>query len=563
MQLIKFGVLRSSLSAPEKVSIDETFRYLRAALPQYTIAVENLPVHELEQSIKARDCDFFLATGGFYRRVYHRGLRDLVTMTTPRTPDPSYGSGSVLLVAKDSPYRTLADLRGKVAAASWSGGFTGYFAPMGEVLRQGFDPDRFFARFHYAYTPMRRMLEAIEAGKADVALARACTYEELMKTDRALAERFRPIDLKDTPGVRCLHSTQMYPNWCFVSTSTATWQASRDVASALLAMPATSQGVAWAIVPDYSAIDDLYKGLRAGPYSYLRVATFGQFVRKYAWAFLLLAGLVAVMALHTWRVEQVVRRRTAELNRAMERERELQRQSERYREKFTAMQRVGTVGAMSSLLAHELNSPLAVIANCARAAERILEDEDLPEAFAAALAKCVRLIGKQCDRAAGIVEHVRSYARNRQAQPRLVDLAAVARRVASMHRLTHASSAIECRAGEPAQVLADPLELELVVHNLLKNARESALAAGKSPEIALELACEAGHAVLAVRDNGPEISDGELAERTQPLRSSKAEGLGLGVLIVQTVVEKSRGSLSVRAAHPGAVVTVRLPLAEE
>lgn len=100
---IKFGILRMSLSPSERLTIDSTMLYLRRVLTGYRIEVEELPVPELETAIKNKECDFFLASSGFYRRVFHRGLRDLVTLTTPKAPDPNFASGSVFLVRKDSP----------------------------------------------------------------------------------------------------------------------------------------------------------------------------------------------------------------------------------------------------------------------------------------------------------------------------------------------------------------------------------------------------------------------------------------------------------------------------
>lgn len=176
------------------------------------------------------------------------------------------------MVPKDSPAKTVADLRGMRAAANFELGFTGMFVPLGEIAAQGFDPDSFFRAIVPAGSPMKKLLLAVEEGKADVALARACTVEELQAAEPEFTAKFRPIGLKENKHrFACMRSTEAYPNWTFVATNMAPWQASRDLTVALLSMPETQEGFGWGVVSDFLKVDELYKTLRRGPYSYLRI----------------------------------------------------------------------------------------------------------------------------------------------------------------------------------------------------------------------------------------------------------------------------------------------------
>lgn len=570
--LIRIGSTDSSLSPAERRAIAETFLYLSRALPQYRIEVRSYPVANLETAVKQGELDIFLATSGFYRRVYHRGLRDLVTMTTPQAPDPNYGSGAVFIVASDSNYQTVEDLRGSRAVISWPEGFTGYFEPLAEIQSQGHDPDAFFESFVIGGSPMKRLLEVVDRGEGDVAFARACTWEELLDEEPELAERFRPIGLRDDPGTqfRCLHSTALYPNWTIVSTSRAPWQVSRDVTAALLSMPPTRGGFSWAVVSDFASVDELYKNLRRGPYEYLRVRTWQDFVERWWPVFAIGLLLVAGLALHSWRAGELVKKRTAALEASVVKERAALEAAAEARRQKQMLEQVSVIGAMSSLITHELNAPLNAILGSARSIERWFENDPPPEPIRRALL----LIVRQCQQAAQIVQHVRAYAKRREIVREPVDAAKAAALVRRDQSLRHPGIRFDADIpASPVLVAGDPLELELCISNLVKNAVE-ALAGTEKPRLVIRVrkAKEIGaagaadgagcpSAVIEVEDNAAQTRPEDVEHfGAKHLESSKASGLGLGLLIVRAIVERMSGSLRAEWADPGMRVTLSFPL---
>lgn len=560
-RIITIGSTDNSLSPMERSAVRDTFLYLSAKLPQYKFVYRSYPASELEKAVKQGELDLFLASSGFYRRVYHRGLRDIVTMTTKFAEDPNYASGSLFLVAKDSNIRTIADLKGKTAAVSWHEGFTGYFVPLLAVSESGVDPDRFFGGLHVGGSPMRRLLEAVEAGKADVALARACTLEELINDEPDYAARFRPIGLRDeaVPGFHCLRSTPLLPNWTIVSTSSAPWQVSRDVTFALLSMPPLANGTSWAVVSDFARVDDLYRTLRRGPFEYLRIRSVSDFFNAYWPAFLAALLLVFGLALHSWRTAVLIRRRTKELRDAMEKEELARAAAEEERRQKEVLERVSVIGAMSSLITHELNAPLNAIGNSVRSLERFYE-YDPP---APIVLKVLDLIRRQCEHAAAIVQHVRTYAKRREIVLIPVDMKAVAASVAADQQMTHPAVAIKTALpANPVTVAADPLEMELCVTNLVKNAID-AVQDQPVREVEVSLSRDAGHAVLSVTDHGTGTREDAETLFSRRLRSSKSNGLGLGLMIVRTIVERTSGSIEAQFADPGLRLILRIPLLKE
>ena len=107
-------------------------------------------------------------------------------------------------------------------------------------------------------------------------------------------------------------------------------------------------------------------------------------------------------------------------------------------------------------------------------------------------------------------------------------------------------------------VAGDPLELELLVLNLVKNAVQALDAAeGGTVTVTLARTDEFG-AVLRVTDDGPTLSDEIFAKLLKVSESVKEGGLGLGLAIVRNIVDEHGATLTIeRLSERGLAVTVR------
>src|SRR5262249_14401317 len=103
--------------------------------------------------------------------------------------------------------------------------------------------------------------------------------------------------------------------------------------------------------------------------------------------------------------------------------------------------------------------------------------------------------------------------------------------------------------------------LRIVFGNLVRNAREAMAQGGR---LVLSGRAADGGVDVAVTDTGVGIPPENLARILEPLYSTKARGLGLGLALARAILEKNKGSLRV-ASTPGqgSTFTVRLTAAPE
>lgn len=226
--------------------------------------------------------------------------------------------------------------------------------------------------------------------------------------------------------------------------------------------------------------------------------------------------------------------------------------------------RLNTLGEMSAGIAHELNQPLTAVLANTQAALRLLDDEPPP---LATLRQALGSAAAQGRRAADVIGRLRRLVENPDpvSARRPVRLTAAVRSVLDLMEPELRRQAVTTTLnGDAPPVLADPVALEQIVHNLLRNALQ-ALEEVPAAERALTLsvAGSEGSAVLAVRDTGPGITPEALERLFEPFFTTRRGGLGLGLTLCQSLAQAMGGSLTAANATPrGAEFRLALPLAE-
>ena len=539
--------------------IPVTLRALTEGMgPQYRLDVHEYSVADLQNAVKAGNVDIVISSAGTFRRlaIANTGIRDLATISSARTPNPNYADGSVFFTRVDrTDLNTVEDMRGKRAAAMHRYAFSGWQIAAEELLQRGYNPEYYFSQLDFYGHDAMEILRAVDDGRDDVGIVRACFLEDMHE----MGTRFKVIGAK-TPDdkITCARSTNLYPNWTASTLPSTPPEVSRQITAILLSMPSIEDGLHWSVATDFRGIDQLFWDLKIGPYEYLRHFNVKRFLMTY-WPYyvpvlMLLLGLI----FHVVTVSRLVRKRTAQLEASIAREKAVEAEAARATARFEKMQRVGVVGQMSSMIAHELRQPLATIAMFGDGLIRRFDNQtDTREMTVRTLEKMM----VQTARASLIVDQVRAYAKgNRERSPQ--ELNALAKRALTEVDKVQRGLGAHLRADyspTPVWVNANALEIELVIINVVKNAME-ALINIPAAEVVLRIEALQEKAIIRVSNNGPVIPD-EVWENISraAMPSSKDAGLGLGLSIVHSIVEDLGGRVSL-VRHPQGGMTYQIQL---
>ena len=217
-------------------------------------------------------------------------------------------------------------------------------------------------------------------------------------------------------------------------------------------------------------------------------------------------------------------------------------------------ERLAAAGQLAAQITHEIRNPLSSMGLNVELLEDELEGAP-PEAH-----RLLRTITAEVDRLTGVTEDYLSFARHPKPERAPMDLGAELRDLLGFLGEELAMAGIEVDTSlpeEPLWVLGDPNQLRQAFMNILRNAQEAVsdtAVPDREPHIAVQARCKPGEGdevdkvVVAIEDNGPGIEEG--AERIfEAFYTSKARGTGLGLPIVQQIVQDHEGSI--RVAHTG------------
>lgn len=223
--------------------------------------------------------------------------------------------------------------------------------------------------------------------------------------------------------------------------------------------------------------------------------------------------------------------------------------------------RVNALGEMASGLAHELTQPLTAILAQAQAGRRMLGRGDV-----AALAPVLDDTVTQARRASSMLERFRNWSRPQHAPAPAFDLREALDNVRALlmpQAALHGVRLVFDLPAAPVPVVADAVEMEQVVFNLVRNAIEAAGDQRAAGLVAIRLRQQEEQAVLEIADNGPGIPDELRPHLFTPFTTTRADGTGLGLALSRRLVERAGGDIALIDGGPGATFHVVLPLGRE
>ena len=222
--------------------------------------------------------------------------------------------------------------------------------------------------------------------------------------------------------------------------------------------------------------------------------------------------------------------------------------------------KLAALGQLSAGISHEINQPLTAISHYAHNGVRLLQQGRAHEAEAN-----FEQISSLTKRSTSIIARLKSMARKRRDSIQTVCLNQVVDHVLTLlqsHSQTHCTEIVVDMPSENNMVMAEQIQLEQVVLNLMSNALDAVADNLHTKKITIECLHSKGQIELRIADNGPGIAP-ELYEQVfNPFFTTKEvdQGLGLGLSISYNIIQDFGGQLAV-VRHPmkGAIFSLRLP----
>ena len=206
--------------------------------------------------------------------------------------------------------------------------------------------------------------------------------------------------------------------------------------------------------------------------------------------------------------------------------------------------RLNAMGHMTAAIAHELNQPLAAIANYVGAARRTLDaaEPDTLKHVEVLLEKAQQ----QTSRAGSVIRNLKDLVEKRECRRAAANIGTAVKDSLALVLFGAAHSEIEVRLDlddELPAVLIDRVQIQQILINLIRNGIEAMRDARERRLTITTRSGEPGFVNVTVRDTGCGLAPSVSERLFQPFNTSKSNGMGLGLTICQTLVEANGGRI--------------------
>lgn len=577
-----------------------------------------IPAADAADTLKRERPDFVLAYPSFATDAGTAGitLHQVAARKTAYAESAGHSIGTALVVLDARRnLRTLKDLKGKRLAADLPESIT-ELALLDRVRESGEDPWHYFSEIIHLSAAYPNAVAAVLGGGVDAAALPTCLLESLERSGLVAPGLLRVVDGVLDEHLACRRTSALFPDVSLYAFDWTPEPVVRDTTLALLSPPApttvaaagtsgmsgtagrtgpfshaivpsslpvmtSSQGAdgaaegeatnatnaansgnssyGWVAFSPGEDLTRLYRSLGAGPYKYLREYSPSALYERYGTYVNAALLLLLLLVVNEIRLRRLVSVRTQSLRQALADRARLEVEARQARARLSGLEKRTIVNQMSGMIAHEIRSPVGSIRNFAAVLKLLLARDGNTNAD---IRTALDGIDGEALRIAGIVDRVRRYAKSQhgaQVPCDLVDIARRALRALDLSKTDHVPVVLDLP--ERAPVKGDPLELELLMLNLIKNAAE---ACAESPDAKVVLSLTAispeddpagcARIRLTVEDNGPELSDAGFERLTAGFDSVKPEGLGLGLGIVRGIADSHSATIKFRRRPGGGVV---------
>lgn len=234
---------------------------------------------------------------------------------------------------------------------------------------------------------------------------------------------------------------------------------------------------------------------------------------------------------------------------------ETQIRLEELQNELAHVSRISAMGTMASSLAHELNQPLAAVANYLEGAAALIEDPH-PENLQIVRA-ALQEAAQQSVRAGRILRGLRDFIGRGDSEKRIESLSRLINEANALALIGAREQGVEVMLqldSTADKVLVGRVQVQQVLVNLIRNGIEAMLRSSVKRLVIRTTPASSGFVRVSVEDSGAGI-DADIATRLfQPFLSTKDDGMGLGLSICQTIIEAQGGSIWAEPAVGGGTI---------
>lgn len=507
---------------------------LNQSIPGERFILKPLNLEEMKEAISNRKIDFLLTNPAQFIQLDNRyHLRWLLSLRSDVEPNSTTRNviGSLILVRSDSDIHDANQLIGKKVGAISTDAFGGYLLGY-KVLRDlGYDAEKDF-RMQFLGFPADALLYALRDKSLTAAIVPVCLLENMDSEGLIDKHQFRPLIQKES-ALPCLTSTELYPNWSFAALSEVPDNLVDKVTKVLLSGDAPS--MRWGAPASITQVENLLRDVNQHP----QQREIWQDIVSWTIQHQITIGIIALVFVllginHVW-IAFLVRRRSQQLevahNRLRQQETNLQK-----------AQRLNILGEMASGFAHELNQPLSAIRNYAQGSILRLKKESESHPLLGAISK----IDEQAQRGADIIQNLRLWAgKPGQESPLTLRQHSVKQTINHIWQLLQVEqhfpmARLQLPDSPDVQLLLPDTLLDQLLSNLISNS----LQAGANT-LTFSFHFAENRFLLVLQDDAGGMPDEQLSQGITPFATTKPEGLGLGLVICQRLIQSQGGDIHI------------------
>lgn len=216
--------------------------------------------------------------------------------------------------------------------------------------------------------------------------------------------------------------------------------------------------------------------------------------------------------------------------------------------------RLTALGEMASALAHELNQPLSAIASYLKGSKMLLGRDEVPHDR---VADAVDRAANEALRAGEIIRRLRDFVARGEAELTVESLPKLIEEASALALVGAKEHGVRVRFNfdrEVDLVLADKVQIQQVVLNLIRNAIDAMTQCARRDLTVTVIPVDEDEALVSVADTGPGISREVADQLFQPFITTKRNGMGVGLSISRTIVEAHGGKIWVEENTGGGAV---------